>query len=97
MEGHRVGLAGGEDVTVDPQTGKVDGDLLGFCRACFRVRWLAVVELPVNDRLDYGTCRSCAREPERHYIRNTPEPVRVNATGAPVDDVCGAADCWCAS
>jgi hypothetical protein len=35
-------------------------DLLGYCRYCFRVRWLAVVEQTKPN--PEGKCRQCERE-----------------------------------
>lgn len=37
-------------------------DVLGFCTACFRVRWLAVIESHDRRGNPQGTCRSCDRE-----------------------------------
>jgi hypothetical protein len=38
------------------------GQQLGFCDACFRVRWLATVGGNEGGQMPHGTCRTCARE-----------------------------------
>lgn len=38
------------------------GNPLGFCNACFRVRWLGVVEARDAHGTPQGTCTQCVRE-----------------------------------
>lgn len=38
--------------------------ILGFCQKCFRVRWLAHVEIVDHKGNSLGTCTQCAREEE---------------------------------
>jgi hypothetical protein len=43
-------------------------DILGFCKTCFRMRWLAFVRSFDTKGNPEGVCRSCAREAGRQPV-----------------------------